>query len=137
MSPCSSPDHGPHIGQEVSLITFRQILPKTLLLAHIFKGIIMTWKRLFKLNPVMQFKAMPNRIKNHWLYWVFCIEFALVFGNFSTIFTQNYAPIAHHSLPGVGCPLFSWSLEGNSDGDRLLFRAECSIALVCLFIDVK
>lgn len=40
--PCLSPDCGPHIGQEVSLVTFRQILSKTLLVACILKGIIMT-----------------------------------------------------------------------------------------------
>ena len=41
----SSPDHGPHVGQKVSLTAFRQFLPKVLPLACIFRITIMTYSK--------------------------------------------------------------------------------------------
>ena len=53
--PCSSPDYRPHIRKKLSLIAFRQIFPKILSVAYIFRDTIMTYlKSLLELNSLIQ-----------------------------------------------------------------------------------
>ena len=57
-----SPDHRQHIGKKVSLIAFRQVLPKVLIVSYIFINTIMTNLKKFignKWNKFLNAKQCP------------------------------------------------------------------------------
>ena len=58
-SPRPSPDHSPHIGKKVSLIAFRQILPKILPAVCIFSHTVMIYVKKYNGTKSLNTKQYP------------------------------------------------------------------------------